>query len=168
MRELSERLKAYEDDLQRTVLTAPTSGIVKTIYAFTRGGVVKPGEVVLDLVPDSDSVVVEARLQPSDIGYVNVGDTAFVRLNSNDAVKFGYLSGSVTTISPDTLVTEQGIAYYRVRIQTEKNYFESGPARYPLVPGVVVTAGVVTGQRSVLRYLLSPFLNKTFFSLSER
>jgi adhesin transport system membrane fusion protein len=166
--ELSERLKTYEDNLQRTILTAPTSGIVKSIYLFTTGGVVAPGATVLDLVPDSSNVVVEARLQPQDIAYVGVGDLAFVRLNSADSIRFGSIEGTVATISPDTLVSEQGVPFYQVKLTMDRDYFESGDVRYPLVPGMVVTAGVVTGERSVLRYLLSPLLTTTWFALSER
>ena len=166
--ELSERIKTYTASLDRTTLTAPTSGNVKTIYMFTVGGVVPPGATVLDLVPDSSQIVVEARLQPQDIAYVSTGDLAFVRLNSADAVRFGYLEGKVITISPDTLVSDQGVPFYQVRLSVERDYFERGDVRYPLVPGMMVTAGVVTGERSVLRYLLSPFLTTTWFALSER
>ncbi len=167
-REYEERVKGYEDNLKRTVLIAPTSGIVKRVYAFTRGGVVRAGETVMEIVPDQSQVVVKARLRPQDIGYVTEGDVAYVRLNSIDAVQFGYLPGEITIISPDTLVNEQGMAYYEVRIVTERDYFENDGARYPLVPGVVVTAGIVTGRRSVLRYIFSPFLKTTYFSLTER
>ncbi len=166
--ELSERLKSYRDNLERTTLTAPTSGIVKSIYLFTVGGVVSPGATVLDLVPDGSRIVVEVRLQPQDVAYVKNGDTAFVRLSSVDAVRFGYLEGTVVNISPDTLVGEDGVPFYKVKISVAQEYFEYGDVRYPLVPGMMVTAGIVTGERSVLRYLFSPFLNTTWFALSER
>ena len=166
--ELNERLKKFKDELSRTVLTAPASGIVKRIYLFTRGGVVSPGATVLDIVPDESKVVVEARLQPQDIGYIKVGDLAYIRLNSVDAVKFGAIEGEVTNISPDTIVGDDGIPYYLVRVETEEDHFERNQLRYPLVPGVVVTAGIVIGDRSVLRYVISPFLQTTYFALSER
>ena len=168
LNELKERLKKFEDELSRTVLMAPASGIVKRIYLFTRGGVVSPGATVLDIVPDESKVVVSARLQPQDIGYVSEGDLAYIRLNSVDAVKFGAIEGTVTNISPDTIVGEDGVPYYLVRVETEEDHFERNQLRYPLVPGVVVTAGIVIGDRSVLRYIVSPFLQTTYFALSER
>lgn len=168
LNELSERYKKYQDDLSRTVLVAPVSGVVKRIYLFTKGGVVGPGETVLDLVPDQSKVVVEARLQPQDIGYVGLGATALIRLNSVDAIRFEALKGEVVNISPDTLVDNDGNAYYVVKIETERDYFKKDAQRYPLVPGVMVTAGIVLGDRSILRYVLSPFLRSTYFALSER
>ena len=113
-------------------------------------------------------VVVEARLQPQDIAYVKLGDAAAVRLSSADAIRFGHLDAEVINISPDTLVNDQGIPYYQVRLSVAQNYFAYGDVRYPLVPGMIVTAGIVTGERSILRYLFSPFLSTTWLALSER
>lgn len=166
--ELNERFKKFEDDLSRTVLIAPASGIVKRIYLFTRGGVVSPGATVLDIVPDESKVLVEAKLQPQDIGYIKQGDTAFIRLNSVDAVKFGAIEGIVSNISPDTIVGEDGIPYYLIKVETEQDHFVRKQLKYPLVPGVMVSAGIVIGERSVLRYVLSPFLQQTYFALTER
>ena len=168
LNELSERYKKLADDLSRTVLTAPVSGVVKQVYLFTRGGVVSPGQTVLDIVPDKSRIVVEARLPPQDIGYVDVGAQALIRLNSADSIKFEALEGQVITISPDTVVDENGNAYYVTQIATEQNYFSSAEGNYPLVPGVMVTSGIVLGKRTILEYIFSPFLSSSTFALSER
>lgn len=168
LNELSERYKKLADDLSRTVLSAPVSGVVNQVYLFTRGGVVSPGQTVLDIVPNKSRIVVEARLPPQDIGYVAVGAKALIRLNSADSIKFEALEGEVITISPDTVVDENGNAYYVTQIATEQNYFSSAEGDYPLVPGVMVTSGIVLGKRTVLEYIFSPFLSSSTFALSER
>lgn len=166
--EYSERIKSLRDSLDRTVLNAPAAGIVKTLYLFSKGGVVTPGATVLDLVPTDSKVIIKAQLSPQDIGYVSIGQLAQVRMNSVDSAQFGALEGAVISISPDTINDDSGMPFYQVNIETEKSYFDNGSMRYRLVPGMRVTAGIITGQRSVLRYVLSPFLKVTFFSLSER
>lgn len=166
--ELQSRLAKFQDSLERTVLRAPVDGVVKTLYITTIGGVVKAGATVLDIVPAGDRLVIEARLPIQDIGYVHPGQTANVKLASADAVRFGGLEGQVAQVSPDTLQTAQGASFYRVRIETERDYFEQRSLRYQLVPGVQVVASIVTGERSVLEYLLDPFIATSQSALRER
>lgn len=166
--EFQSRLGKFQDSLQRTVLRAPVDGVVKTLYVTTIGGVIKPGGTVLDLVPGGDKLVIEARLPTQDIGYVHPGQTATVKLASADAIRFGNLDGKVIQVSPDTLQTAQGASFYKVRIETERDFFEQRSLRYRLVPGVQVVANILTGQRSVLEYLLDPFLAASRTALRER
>ena len=158
----------FEDSMQRTVLRSPIVGVVKTLYAVSQGGVIAPGGTVLDIVPGGDQLIVEAHLPAQDVGHVHVGQAVIIRLASVEAARFGKLNGTVNHISPDTLVNQEGVPYYIVRIATEQNYFQKGKDRYTLVPGVVVSAGILTGQRTVLEYLLNPFMRGMAFALSER
>jgi len=166
--ELSQRLKKFEDSLKRTVLRAPVDGIVKTVYVFTRGGVVQPGRTVLDIVPKGDRLIIEAQLPTQDIGYVQPGQAVKVKLASADAARFQDLAGEVVTVSPDTLVTEQGVPYYKVRIATQRTYFEDGALRYSLFPGMQVICAIQTGTRRVFQYILDPLIGRMGDALRER
>lgn len=166
--EISARFRKFEDTLDRTVLRAPVAGLVKTLYVATVGGVVKPGGAVVDLVPEGDRLVVEAKLPVQDVGYVHPGQTAIVRLASADAVRLGDLEGKVVHVSPDAFQEEKGSAYYRVRIETDKDYFERKQLRYRLVPGVQVQCNIRIGDRTVLEYILEPFQASFYMALRER
>ncbi len=168
--ELNETIKALNDNLDRTSINAPVEGIVKNLFFVTEGGVIRPGEAILDLVPTRDSLIVEARLQDSDIGFVQVGQSAVVKLSSADSVNFGQLNGVVTQISPDTEEDENDnrIVFYKILLQTDKNYFESNNKIYQLVPGVKVNASIHIGQRTVANYLLSPFIDSMDGTFQER
>jgi len=168
LEEFANRLKKYEDSLKRTVLRSPVDGVVKTLYVATLGGVVAPGGTVADVVPQGDRLIVEAKLPTQEIGYVHAGQEAVVTLASSDAVRFGQLKGEVILVSPDTIQSADRVPYYRVRIATERDYFERHGARYRLVPGVQVLCSIQTGRRSVLAYLTDPFLRSLSTALRER
>lgn len=167
--ELSERLKKFEDSLDRTVLRAPVAGVVKSIHISTIGGVVKPGDTVIDIVPGEDKLIVEAQLPTQDIGYVQVGQEAILKLNSPSLQRFGHVMGKVVRISPDKLIREEdGQPYYKVRIEPERNYFLRKEQRYDVFPGTQIMASIRTGKRSVVEYLLDPFLGSFNEAMRER
>jgi len=166
--EYSSRVKKFEDSLRRTVLLSPVAGVVKTLYVATRGGVVPPGGTVADIVPAGDRLVIEAKLPPNEIGYVHGGQEALITLASGDAQRFGNIKGKVVQVSPDTLETKDGQPYYKVRLETEKTFFEQKGNLYKLVPGVQVLASIRTGQRTILDYLISPFMQTSTTALRER
>ena len=167
-KELNERLRKFEDSLRRTVLRAPVDGIVKTLYVVTVGGVVQPGGTVLDIVPGDDRLVIEAKLPTGDIGFVHVGQEVLVQLASAEAVRFGTLDGKVAHVSPDTIVTREGMPYYKVRVETEQSYFEHGNLKYHLSPGMQVQASIRTGTRTVMGYLLDPYIRSFGTAMQER
>jgi adhesin transport system membrane fusion protein len=168
--ELNETIKALEDNLSRTSINAPVDGIVKNLFFVTEVGVIRHGEPILDIVPTKDNLIVEARLLDSDIGFVQPGQSAVVKLSSADSVNFGQIEATVTQISPDTEKDEndQRIVFYKILLETEKNYFESKNKIYQLVPGVKVVASIHIGQRTVANYLLSPFIGTMGESFQER
>jgi len=168
LNEANERLQKYSDNVKRTELRAPMSGIVKTIYVSTEGGVVAPGGVIMDIVPQDETLIIEAQLPPKDIGHVIIGQKTFFQLSSEEAMEFGRIEGEVEHVSPDTMTTEDGIPYYTIRIRTTETAFKNGESVYKLVPGVLVSVGIVTGQRSVLAYFLEPLFRTLPFTLSER
>ncbi len=168
--ELNETIKALKDNLERTVITAPVDGVVKNLFFVTIGGVIRPGEAILDIVPTKDNLIVEARLQESDIGFVKPGQSAVVKLSSADAVNFGQIEGTVDRISPDTEQDENDnrIVFYNIFVKLDQNYFESKEKIYYLVPGVKVTASIQIGERTLANYLLSPFVGSLGQSFQER
>ncbi|MDM8542366.1 HlyD family type I secretion periplasmic adaptor subunit [Desulfococcaceae bacterium HSG9] len=168
LNEVSQRVLKFSDSLSRTVIRSPVAGVVKALHIVTRGGVVQPGMTIMDIVPAADRLIVEAHLPTRDVGFVQTGQRAIVKLASQDARRFGKLEGKVVHVSPDAFATQQGSAFYTVRIETEKDYFEQDNLRYKLYPGVMVIASIHTGQRTVWKYLLDPFLNTLDTSFQER
>ena len=168
--ELNETIRALKDNLNRTVITAPVDGVVKNLFFVTIGGVIRPGEAILDIVPTKDNLIVEARLQESDIGFVKPGQSAVVKLSSADAVNFGQIDGIVDRISPDTEQDENDnrIVFYNIFVELDQDYFESKEKIYYLVPGVKVTASIQIGERTLANYLLSPFIGSLGQSFQER
>lgn len=166
--ELTERVKKFEDSLARTSVRSPVNGVIKTLYVVTVGGVIRPGDPVADVVPAGDRLIVEAKLPTSDIGYVAPGQAAVVKLASADAMRFGDLKGTVVSVSPDTLTTPDGMPFYRVRIVTDKGYFEKGALRYNLFPGMQMAVSIITGYRTVLEYIMGPLQNSIADANKER
>ena len=166
--EFSQRIEKFADKQRRTVIRSPVQGIIRSLRVSTRGAVVQAGETIMDIVPSNDRLIIEAHLPISDIGYIHPGQQVKIRLASADSRKFGDLEGEVINVSPDTVTTEQGRTYYPVRIATQKQYFANKGQQYNLYPGMIVMVYIQTGTRSVLEYILDPFMNTLSLSLQER
>lgn len=171
LRESEDRLLKLRDTLNRTTIVAPEGGIVKDVYFKTTGGVIKPGETVLDLIPADDQLVIEAKLSVQDVGYVAEGQRATMRLASSDAMRFDALEGEVIFIAGDTTQDSvTGEYFYKVRIQPAQGQFKRAGTDliHRLYPGMQVTANIVTGRRRVIEYVFTPFLNSSYAALQER
>jgi len=161
----SQELMDRSITLERTVITSPMNAIVKNIILTTRGARVRPGDVILELVPSGDQLIVEAKLNPSDISFIKQGQKAAVKLDAYDYSIYGIFHGTVKYISPDTLVekTAQGEKkYFRVLItlnQTE--LISKSGKKIEIAPGMTSQVDIITGNRSVLTYLTKP-ITKTF------
>ncbi|OEJ67253.1 hypothetical protein BEN30_09685 [Magnetovibrio blakemorei] len=166
--EFSERVRKFADSRARTTIRAPIDGAVMTLYVVTEGGVVAPGGTVLSMVPGGDRLVVEVRLPVGEVGFVRPGQRARLQLVSTAGRGFSPLDGKVTQISPDSIAEQDQQPFYLVRIAPAADAFADDVARYSLRPGVEVEASIVTGSRSVLRYVLDPFLGSLKNGLSER
>ena len=166
--EFSQRLRKTSDSLDRTVIRAPGDGIIKSIYVRGVGEVVQPGMTVLDIVPAGDKLVVEAHLALGDIGYVQPGQPATVRLPTGDARMFGSLDGVVKTISPDAITIPEEGTFYKVLVETESDRFERDGNHYQLYPGMRLLVGIKTGERTVMEYLLYPYFDTLYHGFQER
>jgi adhesin transport system membrane fusion protein len=165
---LGKRIRKAEDALRRTVIRSPVTGRVKELHLVTLGGVLPPGGAVADIVPVDDTLVIEAKLPPGDISHVKPGQKSLIRLASADGIRFGEIQGTVEQVSPDTLKTERGQPYYKLRISTRQDYFENAGERYPFAPGMLVECSIITGMRSVMDYLLEPLINANSKAMRER
>ena len=168
LEELRRREEKLKDNLSRTVLRAPVKGIVKTIHHSTVGGVVKPGDVVIELVPEGDRLLVEAQFPIHEIVYIQVGQAAKIRLNNSESFSFGHIEGKVANISPDSIKNEEGIPFYKVMVELNQDYFLHEDKEYGLIPGIQVSCGILTGKRRVFEYILDPFLSSLDYAFHER
>jgi multidrug efflux pump subunit AcrA (membrane-fusion protein) len=173
--ELSTKEQEFEDrrvTLERTVITSPMNAVVKNIIITTQGARVRPGDVIMELVPSGDELIVEAKLPPSDISFVRVGQKAAVKLDAYDYSIYGIFHGEVKYISPDTLVeqTREGEKYYfRVLITMgETELTAKNGKKIALSPGMTAQVDIVTGNRSVLTYLTKPIIKTFSEAMHER
>lgn len=165
---LAQRLAALED----TQLEAPTDGIVKNVRLTTVGGVLRPSDEVLQIVPTDEELIVEAKVSPADIAYVRIGQQASVKFDAYDSMIFGAADGRVIYVSPDTL-SEQSPSgerlYYRVHIRVDTTAMRPGKGgSIEIQPGMTATTEILTGSNTVLRYLLKPIIRTIDRSLGER
>lgn len=167
---LAPVVRGRSDTLARLTLRSPVRGIVKSIEVSTVGGVVPPNGRLMEIIPLDDQLMIEARMAPRDIAFIHPGQRAIVKITAYDYSIYGGLDGTVTTISPDTIRDEvkPEIFYYRVFVRTKSDALvNKAGKRFPIVPGMVATVDVHTGQKTVLEYLLKP-LNRAREALRER
>jgi adhesin transport system membrane fusion protein len=168
---LKESNLAYQDRLQRTTIVSPVKGIVQQIKVTTIGGVVQPGNELMEIVPLDDSLLIEAKVKPSDIGFLRPGLPATVKITAYDYSIYGGLKGVVEQISADSIVDEKDQkqqSYYLIRVRTQKNYLGSLNKPLYIIPGMMATVDVLTGHKSVLHYILKPIIKARENALRER
>lgn len=167
---LSSVVKGRTDSLTRLKHYSPVKGIVKNIEVSTIGGVVPPNGRLMEIVPLDDELLIEARMSPRDIAFIHPDQRANVKITAYDYAIYGGLEGKVTSISPDTIQDETNpeIYYYRVFIRTSSDALvNKAGKRFPIVPGMVATADIHTGSKTVFEYLVKP-LNRAGEALRER
>jgi len=159
---------ALADQVRRTLVRSPTNGIVQRLFIHTIGGVIRPGENLLELVPLDDTLLIEARIKPSDIAFIYPGQEATVKFSAYDYSIYGGLKGKVTQISADTIKDEHGAIFYTIRILTDKNYLGSDENPLKIIPGMTTTVNIITGKKTVMDYILKPILKTKTYTFSER
>lgn len=164
-----ETIRGAEARQQRNELRSPADGIVNDVQITTVGGFVNAGEKIMQIVPIGDKLLVEARVAPSDIAFIKVGDRANVKVTAYDFSIFGGLRGRVQQVSADSIFDEvEREAYYTVLIETDRSYISRGGQRLPIVPGMICDVEILTGSRSILSYLLKPVGKALDEALTER
>ncbi|WP_447762209.1 HlyD family type I secretion periplasmic adaptor subunit [Pseudomonas moraviensis] len=163
-------IRGRTDSLSRLTLRSPVRGIVKDIEVSTIGGVIAPNGQVMQIVPLDEQLLIETRISPRDIAFIHPGQAAKVKITAYDYSIYGSLDGEVVTISPDTIQDEAKpeIFYYRVFIRTSSDELRNKAGkRFAIVPGMIATVDIRTGEKTVLDYLIKP-LNRAREALRER
>lgn len=163
--ELNEAQAGLADRVKRTDVVSPVKGTIKRLLVNTVGGFVRGGDDVIEIVPLDDSLIIEARIHPKDIGFLRPGQKATVRFSAYDFAIYGSLEGRVEQIGADSVIDERGNAYYIARVRTLKPNLGEG---LPIIPGMMATVDIITGEKTVLTYLLKPILRAKMTAMRER
>lgn len=165
LRDMQEAMQKQGNRFQRLEIQAPVRGIVQVLNAHTVGGVVNPGETIVEIVPINDDLVAEVRLAPRDIGHISAGQAAKVKFTTFDFARHGAVDGILKSVSATTLFDDDGQPYYKGIVELDQGFVGSDPTRRPITPGMTLTAEILTQDRSLLTYLLKPVyrgLNESF------
>lgn len=165
---LDEGLPALKDRVDRAEVKAPMRGIVKSIPNKTPGGVIQPGSPLAELVPVDESLLAEVKIKPSDVAFVSVGQPATVKIAAYDFSIYGGLSGTVAYLSGDSIQPPQGEPYFVAHVRTDASAIDFRGRKLGVMPGMTVTADVLTGRKTVLHYLLKPVNKARERALRER
>ncbi|MEX0328026.1 MAG: HlyD family type I secretion periplasmic adaptor subunit [Ruegeria sp.] len=166
---IEESIKSATDVVNRAALRAPVDGIVSSLNVHTIGAVIAPGEEVLRIVPADDNLLVEARARPEDVAFIRPGLPASVKLTSFDFTVYGALDAEVVRVGADAEQDEAtGEVYFPIIVETHSNALEKGDLRLEIRPGMVASVDILTGERTVLDYILKPFRKARFEALRER
>ncbi|TNC79552.1 MAG: HlyD family type I secretion periplasmic adaptor subunit [Oleiphilus sp.] len=153
---VAETQTALEDRVTRTTLRSPVDGVVKRLHANTIGGVVSPGNKVLEVVPLGDSLLVEVQIKPADIASIDVGQKTRLKFSAYDFAIHGGVAGEVVFVSADTITNDEGESYYIVRVLPEQIYLDETNKRMEIKVGMTSEADIITSKKTILEYLLKP------------
>lgn len=159
---------AFAEQVTRTAVKSPINGIVQKLYVNTVGGVIKPGDNLIEIVPTEGGLLIEAKIKPADIAFIYPGQKAVIKVTAYDFSIYGSLNGKVVIISPDTVVDKKDNVYYMVKIQTDKKYLGNKDKPLKIIPGMMVNVDIITGKKTILEYIFKPILKAKQYTFSER
>ena len=165
------RMVSDTDKIDKTVIKSSVDGIVKEIYMNTIGGVIQSGASLMDIIPNSENLLIEAKIDPKDIAFINPMQKAIVKVSAYDFTIYGGLEGKITNISADSIIdkeSKEGKSYYKVTINTNKNFLEKNGVKLPIIPGMIANVDIITGKKTIMDYILKPILKIKQNSLHEK
>jgi adhesin transport system membrane fusion protein len=165
---IKESLEGMQDRITRSEVRAPVKGTIKQLLVNTVEGVVQPGDDIITLVPWEDELLVEAKILPSDIARVRVGQPAVVKVSAYDFSIYGGVDATVVFVSPSTILDEEQQPHYIVRLKTQSPFIERDGQELPLMTGMTVAVDIITGEKTVMDYLLKPILKAKQNAMTER
>ena len=168
LRDLEANSIASTDQVFRTIVKAPSNGIVQKLHINTIGGSIKPAQDLIEIVPTDYKLIVEVKVLPKDIAFIYQGQKAIVKFSAYDFSIYGGLDGHVINISPDTITEKDDKTYYLVRIETEKNFIGDKEKSMKIIPGMVADVDIITGKKTILDYILKPILKTKQYTFTER
>ena len=165
-----ESFKTEGDRLTRTEVRSPVKGIVKQLLIATIGGVVQPGEDLVEIVPLEDTLLIEAKVLPADIAFLKPGLPASIKLTAYDYSIFGGLEAELVQISADSIKDERdpNVSYFKIRLRTMGTRLSKSAKEVSIIPGMTASADIITGKKTVLDYLLKPILKAKRNAFTER
>jgi len=167
--EVDQRITTEADRLRRLEVIAPTRGLVQDLKISTPGAVLQPGDVLMSLVPIDDVLILETRIDTRDVGHVQVGQPVTARVTAYDFARYGAVEGVLSDVSPTTFFDEQtGKPYYKGFVKLNHGYVGGKPGVHPILPGMTVEASIITGEKTVLAYLLRPIYVSLTQAFQER
>ena len=171
IKKIETRLITDTDKLEKTIIKSPTNGIIKQINVNTIGAVIQSGIDLIEIVPDSDILLIEAKIDPKDIAFINPHSKAKVKLTAYDFSIYGGLDGQIIEISADSIKDTESTdnaSYYKVIVKTNKNYLEYHGEKLTIIPGMIASVDIVTGQKTIMDFFLKPILKVKNGALHER
>jgi len=159
---------ALKDRLDRTSVRSPVDGIVNRVMVKTLGGVVQPGMDLVEIVPQSGTLIVEAKIKPSDIAFLRPGQKATIKFTAYDYTIYGSLKAELESVGADSITDDKGNSFFIVRLRTDKGYLGTANHPLPIMPGMVASVDILTGKKTVLSYILKPVLKARYMALRER
>ena len=166
------RLKTQQialiDQVDRTMVKSPVDGIVQTLFINTVGGVIKPGDNLVEIVPTDERLSLDIKIKPNDIAFIRPGADVKVKISAYDFSIHGGLVGKVVKISPDTITDKKDETFYIINIETDKNYLGTEENPLNITPGMMASVDIVTGKKTVMQYILKPILKSKQYVFSER
>ena len=166
--QVQESLGRVQDRVHRLAVTAPVRGYVKGLTQHYGGTVIQPGGIVCEIVPADKELTVEGKIDTRDIGHVQVGQRVKVKVQTYDPARFGVAWGSIRLVSANSFLDEKGRPYFKGLIGLDHDYVGDVPERYRVLPGMTVTAEVITGEKTLLQYMLKPIFTQLHESFHER
>lgn len=166
--ETEEELLRIQRNAKDLFVRAPADGLVFNLAVLNKGQVIQPGSVVLQIVPANVELDAEVRISPDDIGFVRLGQEVNVKVSSYDFSRFGYATGKLDRISAFSSLDNANQPYFKGWVKLDKNFLGSDAQRYPLIPGMTVTAEVLTGYKTLLAYLSDPITKGLANGFRER
>lgn len=168
LKKITATSSAIEDRVSRTTVVSPVRGIIKQLKINTIGGVVQPGNDMLEIVPLEDNLLVEAKVRPQDVAFLHPGQKAMVKFSAYDYTIYGGMKANLELISADTITDDEGNSFYLIQVRTDKSHLGSDEHPLLIIPGMIATVDIITGEKSVLDYLLKPVLKARAEALRER
>ena len=159
---------ALKDQVDRTMVTSPVDGIVQKLFVNTVGGVIKPGDDLIEIVPTDERLSLDIKIKPSDIAFIRPGAPVNVKISAYDFAIHGGLVGKVVKISPDTITDKKDNTFYMINVETEQNYLGTPEQPLNITPGMMASVDIITGKKTVMQYILKPILKSKQYVFSER
>lgn len=166
--QLEQAVMVAADKADRNVLKSPIDGVVNRVLVSTVGGVLKAGEPAVEIVPGDSKLVFETKVKPNDIGFIHVGQKAFIKLSTYDFSIFGSLNGRVEVVGADSIPNEKGETFYVVKVELSDKAVTSTGLNLDLISGMTAQVDIVTGKRSVLSYFSSPITKTLSTAFKEK